>query len=118
VDDEQVHIRGYALDLETNTYAEAEDRFAKLIQRKRNGRTQWVEPDERDLRELVNRRGAICVRNAILQVLPADVIEDALRQSEETLRKAAAGELKQDRAGAIRRLALAFDELGVSTAAI
>lgn len=113
VDAEQVHIRGYALDCETNTYAESEDRFAKLVQRKRNGRTEWVEPDERDLRELVNRRGAICVRNAILQIIPTDVIEDALRKADETLRKAANGELEQNREDAIRRLVVAFDRFGV-----
>lgn len=115
VDDDQVHIRGYALDVETNNYVEAEDRFAKLVQRKQNGRTVWVEPDERDLRELVNRRGAIVVRNALLQVLPPDVTEDAQRTAEATLRKAAKGELTQDRQAAIRRLALAFDGLGVTT---
>jgi hypothetical protein len=115
VTDDQVHIRGYALDLESNNYVEVEDRFARLVQRKQNGRTAWVSPDERDLRELVNRRGAICVRNAILQLLPPDVIEDAVRAAEGTLRKAASGELKQDRQAAIRRLALAFDGLGVTT---
>lgn len=115
VTDDQVHIRGYALDLETNNYVEVEDRFAKLVQRKRGGRTEWVSPDERDLRELVNRRGAICVRNALLQLLPPDVVEDAVRAAEATIRKAASGELKQDRQAAIRRLALAFDGLGVTT---
>jgi len=116
LDDEQVHIRGYAVDLETNTYVEFEDRFARLVQRKDGNRTIWVSPDERDLRELVNRRGAICVRNALLQVLPSDVTEDAEREAAETVRKAAQGELKQDRAAAIRRLALAFDAIGVNTA--
>jgi hypothetical protein len=112
--DAQVHIRGYALDCETNAYAEAEDRFAPLVQRKRNGRTEWVTPDERDLRELINRRGAICVRNAILQVLPSDVIEEALRTADATLRKAAKGELEQNREDAVRRIVLAFDRFGVS----
>lgn len=119
VDDDQVHIRGYALDLESNAYVEAEDRFAKLVQRKvgkgPSARTEWVKADERDLRELINRRGAILVRNSLLQLIPPDVTEDAQRIAQETLRKAAAGDLKQDRAAAIRRLALAFDELGVST---
>lgn len=115
VDDDQVHIRGYALDLETNNYVEAEDRFAKLVQRKKGNRTEWVEPDERDLRELVNRRGAILMRNCLLQVLPPDVTEDAEREAQATLKKAAKGELAQDRPAAIRRLALAFDALGVTT---
>lgn len=115
LDEDHVHIKGYAYDCETNNYIEAEDKFEKLVQRKRGGQTQWVKPDERDLRELVNRRGAICVRNAILQVMPPDVVDDAVRQADETMRKAAAGDIKQDREGALRRLALAFSELGVNT---
>jgi hypothetical protein len=118
LDDEQVHIKGYALDLETNNYVEMEDRFAKLIQRKnkRTGQTDWVEPDERDLRELVNRRGAILVRNAILQVLPPDVTEDAGTATKATLRKAAEGDIGQSREDAVRRLAIGFDGIGVTAA--
>jgi hypothetical protein len=116
--DDQVHIRGYALDCETNACVEAEDRFAPLVQRKTGkgpgARTEWVKPDERDLRELINRRGAICVRNAILQVIPADIIEEALRTADTTLRKAAKGELEQNRDDAVRRIVLAFDRFGVS----
>jgi len=112
MDDQMVHIRGYAYDAETNAYVEAEDKFSKLIFRRGRG---WVQPDERELRELVNRRGAILVRNCILQVVPSDVVEDAQRVVQETLRKAAQGEIEQNRDDAIRRLALAFDGLGVST---
>jgi hypothetical protein len=110
-DEEQLHIKGWALDLEVNNYIEEEDKFAKLIFRKKGG---WQKPDERDLRELKNRRGAICVRNCLLQVLPPDVIDDAVRQVKETLRKAASGELKQNRTDAIRRLAKGFLDVGVS----
>src|SRR5690606_14405160 len=84
MDDQMVHIRGYAYDAETNAYVEAEDKFSKLIFRRGRG---WVQPDERELRELVNRRGAILVRNCILQVVPSDVVEDAQRVVQETLRK-------------------------------
>lgn len=116
-DEEQVHIKGYAYDLEMNNFTEAEDKFAKLVQRKnrQTGKTEWVEPDERDLRELVNRRGAICVRNAILQLMPPDVVDDAMNRATDTLRKAAAGEIKQDPAQAMRRMASAFAEFGVTS---
>lgn len=116
-DDERVHIKGYAHDLETNAYVDCEDKFAKLIQRKAKGGggTNWVKPDERDLRELVNRRGAICVRNAILQLLPPDVTDDALREASLTLEAAAKGEIQMDPTTAIRRVALAFVQLGVTT---
>ena len=33
-DGDRLHIKAYALDVETNTYVEAEDEFSKLIQRK------------------------------------------------------------------------------------
>ena len=119
VDDDYVHIKGYAFDLETNTLTEAEDKFRKLVQRKvgprEARRTEWVEPDERDLRELINRRGAICVRNAILQLIPPDVVDDAMRACDETMKKAASGELAQDRTQAIRRIAVAFDKFGINT---
>jgi hypothetical protein len=113
------HIQGFAHDLESNHYVTMEDRFEKLIQRRnRDGSTRWVEPDERDARELCNRRGAICVRNAILQVIPSDIIEEAVRQVGETIRQAAAGEVEQDKASAVRRLVLAFNQVSVNRATL
>ena len=110
-DEESLHIKGWTLDLETNTYSEEEDKFAKLIFRKKGG---WIKPDERDLRELKNRRGAVCVRNCILHVLPPDLIDDAFRKVMDTARKAARGELKQDRKAAIRRMVKALEKWAVS----
>lgn len=111
------HIRGYALDLESNAYIELEDKFLKSVQRKnfKTGVTEWVTPDERDLRELINRRGAILIRNALLQLLPPDLVDAAMERCVDTLRKAARNELKQSRSDSVRRLALAFDDIGVST---
>lgn len=115
-EDKQIHIKCFAFDLESNNYIEAEDRFEKLVQRKgRDGLTKWIEPDERDLRELIFRRGAILVRNCILQILPPDLIDDALRVAEKTLLDANAGKLKQNREDAIRRIVFAFDSIGVSS---
>lgn len=111
VDEDMVHIRGYAYDLETNAHVEHEDKFEKLVYRKSQG---WVKPDERDLRELINRRGAILVRNAILQVIPSDVVDAAEEKAKETLRRAAQGEISQNREQAIRRLVKAFDGIGVT----
>ena len=113
--EEQVHIQGVAFDLETNNLVSAEDKFKKLVQRKISGSLQWIKPDERDLRELVNRRGAICVRNALLQLLPPDVIDDAVMKAKETMTKAAKGEIKQDPKKAISSLISAFGQLGVTS---
>lgn len=93
---EERKIRVLVWDLETNQRREAEDCFAKLIQRKAEGEdgkkiTRWVVPDERDLRELTNRRAAILERNCILHLLPHDMVEGSVEQVKRTLRKAATG---------------------------
>lgn len=116
VDKEYVHIKGYAIDLETNMQVENEDKFRKLIQRtdKHTKQTQWLEPDERDLRELINRRGAICVRNSILQLMPPDIVDDAMVQVGQTLEKVAAGELNTDRLTVVKTMVYLFSEVGVT----
>jgi DNA-binding transcriptional MerR regulator len=100
-------IQGWAWDVETNTRITAEDDFRKLIYRKKDG---WVEPDERDLRELTNRRGAILIRNCILQLLPKDLIEDAVARTHETLKSKAA----EDPEGSRKRIIESFSSIGVS----
>ncbi len=122
---DSVHIKGFAHDCESNTYIEYEDTFAKLVQRRKkdargtvikdkSGKavTEWVEPDERDLRELINRRGAMCVRQAILHLLPYDQIDEALSLCDATLRS---GELGPDRETSIRSMVRAFDKYAVTT---
>lgn len=113
-DDESRLIRGWAWDVETNTKVEVEDDFKKLIQRRVKGsnppRTEWLVPDERDLRELTNRRGAILVRNAILQVIPKDLIEDALFACGQTLTKEAGKNPEGER----KRLLVDFGSINVS----
>jgi len=115
VTEDEIHIAGWAFDAENNNYSEGQDRFKKLIQRKSSSGTRWIEADERELRELINRRGAICERNALLKILPPDITEIALQRARETLHKAANGELEQNREDAIRRLVLAFDRLAVTS---
>ena len=114
-DDEETRlIRGWAWDVETNTKGEFEDDFKKLIQRKvkggKPGETVWLIPDERDLRELTNRRGAILVRNALLQVMPKDLIEDALFQCGKTLEQAAGANPEAER----KRLMVDFGSINIS----
>lgn len=113
---EHVHVKGWAWDVETNLRAESEAKFGRLIPRKdkQTGETHWLEPNERDLRELINRHGAIAVRNALLQVVPPDVIEDALVMSRRTVEKAARGELKQDREKLVRSTVASFAYYGVN----
>jgi hypothetical protein len=111
-DEESRQIRAWAWDMETNVRVSAEDDFKKLVQRRQKGGggTLWVKPDERDLRELTNRRGAILVRNCLLQIVPKDLIEDAMLRCKETIHEGA----KQDPEAARKRLILAFSELNIS----
>ena len=117
-DADRLHIKAYAIDLETNTYVEAEDEFSKLIQRKDRGtgETRWIQPDERDLRELMNRRGAIAVRNCILQVMPSDLVDDVLKTARHTLQKDAGSALEKSREDVVKHLIVGFDRIGVSVA--
>lgn len=115
-DDEDTRlIRGFAYDVEHNVKVEVEDDFRKLIQRKvkegpEKGKAVWVIPDERDLRELTNRRGAILLRNALLQVMPKDLIEDALYQCSKTLETEATSNPDGER----KRLLLDFGSLNIA----
>jgi len=108
-DEESRKIQAWCWDLETNLKVTAEDEFKKLIYRRKGG---WIKPDERDLRELTNRRGAISIRNCILQVIPKDFIEDAMKKVKSTLRAGVSGDLD----GTIKKMVLAFSDLGVTTA--
>jgi len=108
-DEETRKIKAWAWDKESNSRSFAEDSFKKLVFRKKGGGV-WVKPDERDLRELTNRRGAILKRNCLLELLPKDLIEDALKKCGETLKKNAA----QDPDSARKAIIIAFSELNIT----
>lgn len=118
-DDDQIHLQGYAWDQQSNRRVVLEDKFSAKIQRKmRNAEgveeTHWVTPDERDLRELVSRRASFLERNALLRLLPADLIEDSMAACTQAEAKIASGEVKTDRAGTLKKLVTAFGQFGVS----
>ncbi len=105
-DDTNRHIRAWAWDIEMNIKVTADDFFKKLIYRKKDG---WITPDERDLRELTNRRGAILVRNCLLQAMPRDFTDDAIIKCRETI----ASGIDDPRAAA-KELIEQFGDLGVT----
>jgi len=111
-DDEECRtIRAWAWDLETNTRPSMDATFKKMIQRKdHSGATRWVRPDERDLREHSNNIGARILRNCLLQLLPTDLIEDALATADETLRS----DIRANPTASYRKMAAAFVPLGVT----
>lgn len=111
-DREWRHIKAYAHDLQTNTRVTCDDSFRKLVQRKNKEvkNTEWVTPNERDLRELTNRYAALAVRNCILQLLPKDLIDDARGKAKATLRNDVTENIETHR----KKIIMAFGELGIS----
>lgn len=106
-------IRAWVVDLENNNYISREAEFAKLIQRRRQGgQSQWVVPDERDLRELTNRLGAIELRNAILSILPSYLVDEAIERCQATVRKAASDNVE----GARERILRSFSKIQITRA--
>jgi hypothetical protein len=110
--EDYVVIRAWAWDKETNARVFTDDEFQKRVLRKSDGGTYWkdVRDDERELRELVNRRGAICVRNCILQLVPADFVEDAMAQVYKTLSDKAAKDPDAER----KAVVVGFSQLNIS----
>lgn len=109
-------IQGWAWDLETNTKVEAQDSFRKVVQRKdrQTGVTRDEPAGERDIRELTNKRGAILIRNCILQLLPPDLIDAAMDCARRTMEGAAGEELKTNRRDVIKRTIEAFGKFSVT----
>lgn len=107
----RVDIVGWAWDLQTNVRVTHPATFKALIYRRGKG---WVEPDERDFRELVARHGAIAMRNAILNLIPPDVKEDLLDRLRNTGTGTASKDLEANREGVVKALASAFSHYGVT----
>jgi len=86
--DDKRTVTAFAWDLETNAYTESQDTFEKLIQRKdfNTQTTAWVTPDERDLRELTERRAAIQVRNCLLRLAPRDLVDECVEKARQIVK--------------------------------
>ena len=109
---EQRTIEGYAWDLETNTCVRAQESFKKLIQRrdKKTKVTRWIEPNERDLRELTRRHVALLKRNCIFELAPKDLIDDMLNKAREITKAGISQkDIKQRRVETVK----VFEMLGV-----
>lgn len=115
-DDQDRHIRCWAWDIETNTKVELDDTFRKLVQRKdrKTGKTTWMTPDERDLRELTGNRAARVVRNCILALLPEDLKAECEERSQLTLNTVGA----QDPDAARKKIVDGFGRLNIPVAEI
>ena len=105
-DDKFRTIEGWAWDLGTNRRVayEAhfeEAHFEKVVKRA----SGYITADERNLRELTNRHGAICVRNALLEMFPDDMIDEAMEQCERSRKQKATVDIETSRANTIKAFA-------------
>jgi len=112
-DGENVLVEGFAFDLETNAMFSEQAEFPFLIQRAiwEDGQkvdTEWIKPDMRDGRELINKHGAICERNAQSRVLPVDYVNDAYELCIETVAKG-----EGDQVARVKKARVLFAEFGV-----
>ena len=120
ITEDEIHIRGVGLDLVSLNRIAMEDRFRALVQRRvgrgPDAKTEWVVPDERDRRELVNRHAAMLERNIALKLLPADVVQEAVARVGRTLLKAADDSLgsKEKKETALKELEDEFRAVGVT----
>jgi hypothetical protein len=96
----------FAWDLETNTKAVRQ--FS--VKHRRDTKTGGYDlKDERDIYEMMANQAQRRVRAVILEIIPGDVIEDAVNECEKTM-KAKVGDI----GAAIERMLSAFASFGVS----
>ena len=100
----------FAWDLETNTKAV---RQFSVRHRRDTRKGGYDLTDERDIYELMANQAQRRVRAAILEIIPGDIMEDAVAECEKTL-KASVGDV----ADATAKLVQAFADMGVSREAL
>lgn len=109
---------GFCHDLQEGSHKEHpfEGRWVHQRKNRDTGKTEWMTiTDEREKREKIGKDGSIAERNAVLAIIPPDIIEDFIEACRKTNRDVAKGDLKQDRAKTLRSMAAAFGEYGVTT---
>lgn len=97
--------KAFCIDLQKNTRS-TKTFYVKHERHSRKGITKLTDP--REIYELVANQGARRLRACILAILPGDVVEAAVDQCRKTLESS-----DVPIADRIRKMVLAFDELGV-----
>lgn len=108
-------VEAFAWDLETNTKAVRQFSVKHWRDTKSGGHAL---KDERDIYEMVANQAQRRVRACILEIIPGDVIEDAVKQCEKTLSAAVAGKNGRPLAEVVQDMLSAFEGIGVTKAAI
>lgn len=116
----RLRIIGWAWDMDpsSNLWVQTADEFDLVVQKKdyESGKTRWVDADEREARELLNRRAAICERNALKKLLPQYLIDEALERCDETRAQGFTEKLKKDRNAVVAKLLKGWAKLNVTEA--
>lgn len=103
-------VEAYAWDLETNTRS---SKVFTVPHSRDTKRGKVALTDSRDIYEMIANQGARRLRNAILSIIPGDVIEAAVKQCDDTVQNAMGAPAEQ-----IQKMLAAFGEIGVDKAMI
>ena len=104
-------MMAYAWDLETNTRAMVEYKVRLFRDSKAGGKVAL--DTERDIYEAVANQGSRRLRACILKMIPSDVVENAEKECENTLRARI-----QDMPAELKSMVESFKEFGVTKAMI
>lgn len=113
--DTEVHLEGFAWDFETMNQVQLETKFNKTVPRKRDGKTVYIKTSDSQLAELISARGAKLERNAILALIPADLVDEFVNLAFGTIEneKVAEAEAQIDPQELITKACLMFDQWGI-----
>lgn len=111
--DVQSEVEAYCYDLETNTHISRSFtvEHKMLINDGHGGKRMKILIDPRDIYELIANYSQRRVRACILEIIPGDVVEKAVKTCEKTLIK---GQAAVPHAEAVKIMFAAFDKFGVS----
>jgi hypothetical protein len=107
----QSTVIAYAMDLETNARAEITFQVRHMRDTKQGPKPLT---DERDIYEMVANVAARRERKCLQDIIPADIVDDAVDAARATLR----GQSKEPIQDRIKKMVGAFSEFGVTIAAI
>jgi hypothetical protein len=100
-------VEAFAWDVQTNTRRVMQFQVRHERHSKKKGVTHLTDP--RDIYEVVANQGARRLRSCILGVIPGDIVEEAVKQCEQTLRAKA-----DTSPEAIKNMVEKFGEFGVT----
>ena len=102
-------VEAYAFDKESNSRSCRTFRVSHIRSTKQGNKNLT---DPRDVYELVANQASRRIRACILQIIPGDVTEEAMKACESTIKKSGGDAPLVDR---VRKMAAVFQEYGVTT---